>query len=273
MLNITIYNTCINLDLLFEKQFLSLNKYISGSKEQYYIKSYSDMEFIMPRIAPSSVTKYYDLYELSDYTIQIQKQNSEAIGAIIYNKNVIKLYMLKPSFSLEYLLSQYALSYILGQEGNALIMHSSTILYKNKGIMFSAKSGTGKSTHSRLWQKYSDSIVINDDKNIICVENNKVMIYPSPWSGKHMLDNNIKSTLDCIIFLYQSKENKITKLSKLEAMKKILVQVSMPTVKNKNNWNMIIDKLLELPIYYYGCNMEYAAFEMINKEVEMKLCL
>ena len=88
-----------------------------------------------------------------------------------------------------------------------------------------------------------------------------------------MLDNNITSTLDCIVFLYQSPTNIVNKISKVEAMKRIIGQVQLPTINNKETWNKIIDKLLELPIYLYGCNMEYEAFETICKELERILCL
>ena len=216
MANIKIYNTIIKLDILFWDDFKSANKYMTDEHEEFIIKSFPNMDFIMPRMAPDVVTKFYDLYHFSDYTIQIQKDEYKTIGAIKYMDNAIYLYMLEPSFSLEYLLSQYALAYIINKKGDAFIMHGSSLMYKNKGIIFSAKSGTGKSTHSRLWQKYSDAVVINDDKNIIALEDDKLLIYPSPWSGKHMIDNNVVCSLDCIVFLYQSPTNVISEISKVD---------------------------------------------------------
>ena len=272
MVNIKIYNIVIKLDFLFLNDFISLNKYITKDDNQYIIKSYPNMDFVMPRKSPDAITKFYDFYQFDDHIIQIQKDNDTILGAIIYTNNEISLFMKNPSFQLEYLLSQYAIAYIINKH-NAIIMHGSSLKYKNKGIIFTAKSGTGKSTHSRLWQKYSDALVINDDKNIIAIENDKLVLYPSCWSGKHMLDNNITSTLDCIVFLYQSPTNIVNKISKVEAMKRIIGQVQLPTINNKETWNKIIDKLLELPIYLYGCNMEYEAFETICKELERTLCL
>lgn len=272
MINIKIFNIVIKLDLLFLNDFISVNKYITTEENQYLIKSIPNMDFPMPRKAPDAITKFYDLYYFENYTIQIQKENDNIIGAVKYCNKEITLFMKSPSFQLEYLLSQYAIADIINK-ANAIIMHGSSLKYKNKGIIFTAKSGTGKSTHSRLWQKYSNAEVINDDKNIVAIEDNKLMLYPSPWSGKHMLDNNITSSLDCIVFLYQSPTNIVSKMSKLEAMKRIIGQVQLPTISNKAVWNQIIDKLLELPIYLYGCNMEYEAFDTICKELERELCL
>lgn len=56
-------------------------------------------------------------------------------------------------------------------------------------------------------------------------------------------------------------------------MRKILGQIQLPTTNNKNSWNLVIDEILELPIYLYGCNMESEAFEIICRKLEEELCL
>ena len=271
MINIKIFNHVIGLDLLYLDDFNNSYKYETDEQYEYLFKSIPNMDFIMPRKAPDRITDFYDLYEFDDYRLQIQKTNGEVVGAIKYVGNEVYLYMKEASFAVEYLLSQYAMVYVLNRSGG-ILMHGSSISYKNKGIIFAAKSGTGKSTHTRLWREYIDAVAINDDKNILSIENGKLMLYPSPWSGKHLIDNNIVSSLDCIVFLYQSKENVIKKLKPIEAMKLLLGQILLPNGSNKELWNSIIDKILELPIYSYGCNMEYEAFEVINKELELILC-
>ena len=135
------------------------------------------------------------------------------------------------------------------------------------GIIFSAKSGTGKSTHRRLWEKYGMAICINDDKNIITLEDNTLYITPNPWCGKHMVQNNIKCPLNAIVFLFQSKTNVIVEITKTKAFKLLLGQIMTPNDTNMDKWNKIIDKMLELPIYYYGCNMEEDAYEIIKERI------
>ncbi|MBQ4126032.1 MAG: hypothetical protein II595_08765, partial [Desulfovibrio sp.] len=61
--------------------------------------------------------------------------------------------------------------------------------------------------------------------------------------------------LSCIVFLYQNKDNTLTKLTKIEAFKRLITQLVLPTMENKELWNKIMDKLLELPIFLLGCNM------------------
>jgi hypothetical protein len=198
--------------------------------------------------------------------------NDEIVGGIIYDGNTISIYPRVITFELEYLLSQYAFLYILSKN-NALILHGSSFIYKGKGIILSAKSGTGKSTHSRLWQTYENVMVLNDDKNVLKIEDGKLYMYGAPWSGKHMLDNNIKNEVNALCFLYQNKTNEIKELSKIEALKKLVGQLVLPTKENQELWNQILDKLLELPIYHLGCTMEKEAYLTLKERLDKDLCL
>ncbi len=267
MINILVAKKTISLDLVFESNFKNIHKYQTNNQPQYFIKTFLD-EFEVPKEEATIKTQFYNLYKYEDKIIQIQIASNNIIGMIMYVNNHISIYLKEKNFITEYLLSQYALVHIIRQMSNAIFMHGSSLSYKDNGIIFSAKSGTGKSTHSRLWQKYSDALIINDDKNIIIYENDKLYLYSSPWSGKHQIDNNIIVPLKTIVFLYQNKTNTIKKLNAISAMKLLLGQVEAPSIENKSNWSFMIDKLLELNIYYYGCNMEPDAFEVIYKEIK-----
>lgn len=272
MLTIQIAHINIYTDFIFENNFLNLDTYQVEDRPDYYISSHSDF---FPSIEGNKIrqTEFYDLYENQSFLLQIQKSNSKVIGAIVYQEEKIDLYLKKIDFPTEYLLSQYALLFILNQKKNSLFIHSSSIVYHSKGILFSAKSGTGKSTHARLWRTYTDAVSLNDDKNIIVLENDQLMLYSNPWSGKHQIHQNITAPLYCIIFLYQSKENVIKRVEPNEAMRLLLGQIEPPKKDSIEAWNMIVDKILSLPIYYYGCNMEEDAVITLKKRLEMDLCL
>ena len=92
----------------------------------------------------------------------------------------------------------------------AVMIHSSCISYKGNAILFSADSGTGKSTHTSLWKElYSDDVqFINDDKPIIRIIGDKVYAYGTPWSGKTDLNNNVYAPLCNIVFLQRGAKNK-----------------------------------------------------------------
>ena len=249
--------------------FKSLDKYIVDEIPEYSILTQKDYAIELPDVEPIK-TEYYDLYKTKDISIQIQKEGNTLLGYIIYLGKTILLKPVLDTFITEYLLSQYAISYIMALN-QALIFHGSSFIYKDMGIILSAKSGTGKSTHSRLWQKYENVVVINDDKNILKIEGNDLICYSSLWSGKHQLDNNVAKKLSCIVFLYQNKDNTLTKLTKIEAFKRLITQLVLPTMENKELWNKIMDKLLELPIFLLGCNMEKDAYLTLKKGID-ELC-
>lgn len=266
---ISISDLVIEINLIYENEFKTLGDYKTDKKPSFFINS-SFNKFDLELNNPFMETEFYDKFRIGNKIIQRQKNlNGKVYAYIEYDGNKINIYNDENNnFYDEYLLSQYAIFDIVCSNTDSILFHSSTIKYNDIGIAFSAKSGTGKSTHRRLWQKYGNAIPINDDKNIITLKNDKIYITPNPWCGKHFVENNINSTLDVIIFLFQSKENIIKNISKAQAFKLLLGQIVVPNDSNKDKWNRIIDKILELPILYYGCNMEYEAFSTIRERID-----
>jgi len=88
---------------------------------------------------------------------------------------------------------------------NGIVIHSSAIEYDGSGILFSAPSGTGKSTHTGLWKKYYPNIttILNDDMPAIRFVDNVPYIFGTPWSGKTEINCNQFAPLKAIIFLQQ----------------------------------------------------------------------
>ncbi len=269
---ISVANVNIDVCFIYEDEFVNLNLYKTNNKGDFFIKSF-DSDFPIVDGKEIYKTEYYDLYEIDNKKIQVQKYNNEIVGYIVYDNKEISLYLKHSGFDIEYLLSQYALLYILNLQKDTLFIHSSSIVYNNKGLLFSAKSGTGKSTHASLWRKYTDAVSLNDDKNIIVLEDNKLMLYSNPWGGKHQISNNIIAELASIIFLYQSKDNIIRRLKPIEAIKLLLGQIEAPKKDNLESWNKIVDRILELPIYYYGCNMEEEAVKVVKERLGEDICL
>ena len=101
---------------------------------------------------------------------------------------------------------------------DTLAIHSSCIVYKDKAVLFLGESGTGKSTHTRLWREYIDgATLLNDDSPMIRVEDGKVWAYGSAWSGKTPCYKNERYELKACVRLSQAPYNKIQKLSVLQA--------------------------------------------------------
>ena len=266
---IKIASLVIDINLIFEKEFRSIYDYKYDSNVIDASINSTFESYKTELINPISKTTFYDKYKIGNKIIQHQKNQDGKYYAIIeYDDKNINIYNDKNNtFIDEYLLSQYAINYLISNYTDSIFFHSSSIKYENLGIAFSAKSGTGKSTHRRLWEKYGNAKVINDDKNIITLKDDELYITPNPWCGKHMRQNNIESKLNAVVFLFQSKENVVVDISKSKAFKLLLGQIIPPNDDNLEKWNKIVDKLLMLPIYYYGCNMEEEAFSVIKERI------
>ncbi len=140
------------------------------------------------------------------------------------------------------------------------MLHASAVAYENKAYVFSAPSGTGKSTHTALWQKVfgeEKTYIINDDKPAIKFCGDEILVCGTPWSGKTDKNKNITVPLGGICFLERGTINEIEELSPKEAIYKILNQTLRPLGED----NMV--KLLELinrvlvrsKVYCMKCNM------------------
>lgn len=99
-----------------------------------------------------------------------------------------------------------------------LAIHSSCIVYRNQAVLFLGESGTGKSTHTRLWREHIDgAVLLNDDSPMLRVEDGKVWVYGSAWSGKTPCYKDERYELKGCVRLSQAPHNRIRRLSVLEA--------------------------------------------------------
>ncbi len=124
---------------------------------------------------------------------------------------------------------------------SAILFHSSAISVNGQAILFCAPSGTGKSTHSKLWVKnFSDVEYINDDKPFIRKKGDNYLVYGSPWRGKHNLGGNVSAKIKAICFIERAKENSIVEIDEFQAIYGLLNQ--SVRVKEENE----VDKLLQI---------------------------
>ena len=150
---------------------------------------------------------------------------------------------------------------LLGFEG--LILHASAVVLDAQAYLFSARSGTGKSTHTDLWLKYfgERAYIINDDKPALRIIDGSFMVCGTPWSGKTDRNINAVVPLKAIAFLERGLVNEIRPLSTKEALPLILEQTLRPTNK-MNELFALLDRLLtEVPIYRLRCDISMEAVE------------
>ncbi len=149
-----------------------------------------------------------------------------------------------------------------------ILFHGSCIAVDGYAYLFTAKSGTGKSTHTTLWRKvYGDRVcMVNDDKPLIWLSKEGVYIYGTPWDGKHHLSTNTKVRLGgiCILNRANGEQNSIAHIGGKEAYPMLLQQTYRPR-QTAELLKVLesIDKLANhVPIYDMRCNIDEQAAVM-----------
>lgn len=144
-------------------------------------------------------------------------------------------------------------------EHSGFMLHSSAVAVDGKAYLFSAPSGTGKSTHTSLWKRVfgERAVIINDDKPALRVIDGKVYAYGTPWSGKSDLNVNISVPVAGICVLERSAENYIHPLDEGEAVFSILNQTIRP--RSEELMSVLLehlDKVLGgVKVWKMGCNI------------------
>lgn len=148
-------------------------------------------------------------------------------------------------------------------EYNALLFHCAAIEFQGNAYCFTAKSGTGKTTHINLWRKTfgKDVKIINGDKPIIRFFDDEISVFGTPWCGKENLQRNVSAPLRSVCIIKQAPENKIVKLSNRDALNRLLHQFYFPKSKeNAEKTISLLGKLLSsVSVWELECNISEEA--------------
>lgn len=149
---------------------------------------------------------------------------------------------------------------------DTLLFHGSVIAVDGAAYLFTAKSGTGKSTHTRLWREMlgDRATMVNDDKPFLQITESAVIVHGSPWNGKHGLGENVAVPLKAICILERGTENAIREIPPKEALTILFQQSSRPRNPGKMpKYLELLDKLAANVKYYkLQCNMDPQAAEL-----------
>ncbi len=147
-----------------------------------------------------------------------------------------------------------------------LLFHGSAVAVDGQGYLFTAASGTGKSTHVRLWREAfrERAVMINDDKPLLQLSDHGVTAYGTPWNGKHRLGNNLAAPMKALCILERSQENQIRAVSAREAWPMLIQQSYRPKEPEKLQKVMnLVDRLASgVGLYRLGCNMDPSAAQI-----------
>lgn len=217
-------------------------------------------------------------YQATDYIDNGEWDESEADGVINIEKKVYdETYKRKLSDDnynlLEYNFTGSYFNRIL-IDFDGCMLHSSAVVVDGYAYLFSADSGTGKSTHTQLWLKHfgNKAFIINDDKPALRRIDGEWYVYGTPWSGKTDQNVNARVKLGAIVFLERSEENWINDITVKEALPKFFQQTIRRLYKEEK-MDLVLKNieriLLQNPIYEMGCNISddavVTAYEKIRR--------
>lgn len=155
---------------------------------------------------------------------------------------------------------------------DCILLHAAIVKVDNLAYGFSAKSGTGKTTHTRLWkQLLGDKMsYVNGDKPIIRIIDGKPYAFGTPWNGKEGYGDNTYAELKALTFIERNNNNSITLLPKKDILSRIIHQILLP--KDQENLSKTFDilniLLSKINIYLLKCNMDIEAAEIAYNTIK-----
>lgn len=149
---------------------------------------------------------------------------------------------------------------------DAFLIHATSVRVDEDAYLFLGPSGAGKTTHAKLWEKFFGNrfSIINDDKPIIQVSDERIMVCGSPWCGKENWKNNVAASLKGAIDLNQAEENRIERLSQSDAWNVMMNQVyrSRDAETMKKTLSLLNKVINSKPIFEMDCTEDMRTVEM-----------
>ena len=221
----------------------------------------------------------HDVYDLrgEGYCIVFHHINGDTCGLLCTDKNgqegIVHL-MNTPLSHQQFVLgnaTMIAYAYATADK-KTVLMHASVVSLEGRGYLMTAPSGTGKSTHTRLWRQCFDQCeLVNDDNPVVRIEQGKAMVYGSPWSGKTPCYRNVCHPVGAYVRLFQEPENNIHPYQPLEAYAMLLPAMSS-MVWDKRMQTGVSKTVAEMvrlnPMYRLGCRPDEAAARLCRDTIQ-----
>ena len=146
-----------------------------------------------------------------------------------------------------------------------ILLHCAVLEYQGKAYAFLGRSGTGKSTHSRLWKAFlSTPNMVNGDKPILEYKDGAFIAHGTPWKGKEGWGMRTSAPLCGLCFLEQAKVNAIRKLSPAEVSSRLFSQILLPAEEESVIATLnLVDKLISsTPAFLLQCDISEEAVQL-----------
>lgn len=153
-----------------------------------------------------------------------------------------------------------------------IAFHSSAIECGGKVVLFLGESGTGKSTHTRLWREnIEEAHLLNDDSPIVRIVNGEIIAYGSPWSGKTPCYKNLSYPVAAFCRLSQASENRISRLTTIAALGALLPstppQFAHDAVLQDSICSTLGELLRRVPAFHLACLPDASAARLVYETI------
>jgi len=274
----------VESDFLFAHENLSLFEISSDEVPDFRITSHRcDLSDVRDSFGASILSsEYMDVYENKGIFCFCYK-NSPEIHSCEYDTinqtaEIIVLNESKPGVGYEdftfkdfFFFAIRDVFFCYCQQMGMITLHSSSIIYNGHAYLFSAPSGTGKSTHTDLWEKYCVVRPLNGDVALLSVKDNNVYAHGIPWCGTSGKYLNETVPLGHIIFLRRAHTNDISVMNSFEAILNICSRSFSPNwTKALSERTLNIAKEIERisPCLLLKCLPEKGAMELVKEYID-----
>ena len=182
---------------------------------------------------------------------------------------------------LEEFLPRFRLSAFLSMERfllkkDGFLLHSSVIQWQGRGILFSAPSGTGKSTQAELWHRERGAEILNGDRGLIRRTDSGFMVYGSPYAGTSGIIKDAAAPIGAIVVLSQAPENRVERLTAPEAFRRLYREstvLSWDTDFTDGITQLLADFVVSVPVFHLACTPTPSAVAALEEELSKVLIL
>lgn len=200
-----------------------------------------------------------------DFSIKISSSDIEEARRGMAESDLVAGHAIRQfsDANLELIALQHKIAYRL-LDYDTLLIHGSCVAVDGMGYLFTAKSGTGKSTHTRMWREcfQNRALMVNDDMPFVKVfSNDRVAVYGSPWNGKERLDTNTSVPLCAVAALHRGSTNRIYPVEQRKRLGIFLNSVYFPRDSEKRlKVISLADRILNnVEFYHLECNISHDA--------------
>lgn len=143
-------------------------------------------------------------------------------------------------------------------------VHSSAIVCNGRAVLFLGESGTGKSTHTRLWREnIAGAVLLNDDSPFIGFVDGRATAFGAPWSGKTPCYKQEQYPIAAIVRLSQAPHNAIRPLRSVHAIGALLPSLTPAFGYDDELQDRMLATLSKIisqvPVYHLECLPDAAA--------------